>query len=40
MKPRGKELLDKMMTEQFVPIDDTAYDSIRTMKQWVDKKAK
>jgi len=35
--PRGKELLDKMMTEQFVPINDSAYDSIRDMKQWVSR---
>jgi len=34
-KPQGKELLDKMMTERFVPIDDSAYDSIRDMKKWV-----
>jgi len=34
-KPKGKELLDKMMTERFVPIDDSAYDSIRDMKKWV-----
>jgi phosphonate transport system substrate-binding protein len=34
-KPKGKELLDKMMTEQFVPIDDKAYDSIRAMKKWI-----
>lgn len=34
-KPKGKELLDKMMTERFVPIDDKAYDSIREMKRWV-----
>lgn len=35
-KPKGKELLAKMMTERFVPIDDSAYDSIREMKKWVD----
>lgn len=34
-KPRGKELLDKMMTERFVPIEDKAYDSIRAMKEWI-----
>jgi len=34
-KPKGKELLGKMMTEQFVPIADSAYDSIREMKLWV-----
>jgi len=39
-KPKGKELLDKMMIEQFVPITDSDYDSIRDMKKWVDRKAK
>lgn len=34
-KPKGKELLDKMMTEKYVTIDDKAYDSIRDMKKWV-----
>lgn len=34
-KPEGKKLLDKMMTEQYVPIDDKAYNSIREMKKWV-----
>jgi len=34
-KPKGKDLLEKMMIEQFVPIDDKAYDSIREMKKWV-----
>lgn len=34
-KPKGKELLDKMMTEQYVPIADSAYDSIREMKTWL-----
>jgi len=34
-KPKGKELLDKMMTEQYVPIEDNAYDSIREMKKWI-----
>jgi len=33
--PKGKELLDKMMTEQLVPISDSDYDSIREMKKWV-----
>jgi phosphonate transport system substrate-binding protein len=35
--PKGKELLDKMMTEQFVLIPDSAYDSIRDMKKWVTR---
>jgi phosphonate transport system substrate-binding protein len=34
-KPKGKELLDKMKIEQFVPIADSAYNSIREMKKWV-----
>jgi phosphonate transport system substrate-binding protein len=34
-KPKGKELLGKMMTEQFVPIADKDYDSIRAMKEWI-----
>lgn len=36
-KPKGKELLDKMMTEQYVPIADSAYDSIRAMKKWITR---
>jgi len=39
-KPKGKELLDKMMTERFVPIEDKAYDSIREMKKWVARQEK
>lgn len=35
--PKGKELLAKMMTEQFVAIPDSAYDSIRDMKKWVSR---
>ena len=35
--PKGKELLAKMMTEQFVAIPDSAYDSIRDMKNWVSR---
>jgi len=38
-KPKGKELLDKMMTEQFVPVSDSAYDSIRDMKIWVTRQS-
>jgi len=34
-KPRGKELLDKMMMEQFVPVEDKTFDPIREMKAWV-----
>lgn len=36
-QPKGKELLDKMMTERFVPIEDSAYDSIRAMKKLVGR---
>lgn len=35
--PQGKALLDKMMTEQFVPINDSDYDSIREMNRWIDR---
>jgi phosphonate transport system substrate-binding protein len=34
---KGRGILKGMMIEKFVPIDDKAYDSIREMKQWVDK---
>lgn len=34
-QPEGKKILDKMMTEQFVPISDSAYDSIRDMNRWI-----
>jgi phosphonate transport system substrate-binding protein len=34
-KPEGKKILDKMMTDQFVPISDSAYDSIREMNTWI-----
>jgi len=33
---KGKEILKGMMVDKFVPITDSAYDSIREMKQWVD----
>ncbi|ACH38505.1 MAG: hypothetical protein ACD_55C00138G0002 [uncultured bacterium] len=32
---RGKVILDKMMTESYVPIEDKAYDSVRNMKKWL-----
>lgn len=35
--PEGKALLDKMMIDRFGPIDDTAYDSVRNIKLWVEK---
>lgn len=34
---RGSEILRGMMIDKFVPIDDKAYDSIREMKQWLEK---
>lgn len=34
-QPEGKRILDKMMTDQFVPISDSAYDSIREMNRWI-----
>lgn len=33
----GKKILDGMMIERFVVISDSAYDSIREMKTWVDR---
>ncbi len=37
LDPKGKEILQKMMIDRFVPIDDSAYDSIRDMKTWLSK---
>lgn len=34
---KGKKILEKMMIDRFVPINDSAYDSIREMKAWVVK---
>jgi phosphonate transport system substrate-binding protein len=34
---KGRELLSKMMIDKFVVIEDSAYDSIRAMKSWVEK---
>ena len=34
----GKMILDKMKIDKFVEIDDSAYDSIRKMKNWTQKK--
>ena len=34
---RGKEILGKMMIDKFVMIDDSAYDSVREMKSWLEK---
>ncbi|PLY03318.1 MAG: phosphate/phosphite/phosphonate ABC transporter substrate-binding protein [Desulfuromonas sp.] len=35
--PEGKEILDKMMINRFVPGEDSDYDSIRAMKAFVEK---
>ncbi len=32
--PAGRELLQKMMIDRFVPIKDSAYDTVREMKRW------
>ena len=34
---KGRELLSKMMIDKFVVIDDSAYDSVREMKSWLEK---
>jgi len=34
---KGRELLSKMMIDKFVLIDDSAYDSVRDMKSWLEK---
>jgi len=34
----GREILKKMMIDRFVVIDNSAYDSIRAMKAWVEKR--
>jgi phosphonate transport system substrate-binding protein len=34
---KGRELLNKMMIDKFVVIDDSAYDSVREMKSWLEK---
>ncbi len=36
--PQGREILKGMMIDKFVPIEDSAYDSIREMKKWIDEK--
>ncbi|WP_224957709.1 substrate-binding domain-containing protein [Geomonas subterranea] len=33
--PRGKMILEKMMTDRYVPVEDRAYDSVRAMKKWI-----
>jgi phosphonate transport system substrate-binding protein len=34
---QGREILKGMMIDKFVPIADSAYDSIREMKKWTDE---
>ncbi len=34
---KGKEILKGMMIDKFVDIDDSAYNSIREMKTWIEK---
>jgi phosphonate transport system substrate-binding protein len=34
--PEGREILSRIMVDKFVAVDDTAYDSVRAMKKWVD----
>ncbi len=34
---KGKNILNKMMIDEFVSIDNSAYDSIREMKSWMSK---
>lgn len=33
--PEGKAILSKMMIDRFVPLKDSAYDSVRQIKLWV-----
>ena len=37
LDPRGKEIFKKMNIDKFVVIDDTSYDSIRKMQDWLRK---
>lgn len=37
---RGKAILGKMMIDRFVVIQDSAYDSIRRMNEWIEKSRK
>ena len=32
---KGREILKGMMVDRFVMIEDSSYDSIREMKQWL-----
>ncbi len=38
LDPEGKEILDGMLIERFVPGTDSAYDSIRDMRRFIDRK--
>ncbi len=38
--PKGAEILKHMHIDRFVPIDDSAYDSIREMQDWLEKQKK
>lgn len=35
--PEGEIILGKMMIDRFVPLKDSAYDSVRQIKPWVEK---
>lgn len=37
--PEGRELLDKMNIEEFVEIDDSAYDSVREISAWLEERS-
>jgi phosphonate transport system substrate-binding protein len=34
----GKAILDKVKIDSFVMVEDSAYNSVREMKKWMDKK--
>ncbi len=34
---QGREILKSMMIDRFVPISDSAYDSVREMKSWIER---
>jgi len=38
--PRGRAILDKMMIDKFVVINDSAYDSVREMKTWLEREGR
>ncbi len=37
--PEGKTILSRIMIEKFALVDDRSYDSVRSMKKWVDRNA-